>query len=85
MRKEVVCEELFELGSERYGTVVSLVKAASQKAQQVHNQEAQKVKSEELIGEKMGSFVKKTKTWLVISTGFGVIVVPEIQPLKELR
>ena len=44
-----------------YGTVVSLVKAASQKAQQIHNQEVQKVKSEELVADEMWSFVKKSK------------------------
>ena len=42
-----------------YGTVISLVRAASQKAEQVHNQEVQKVESEELVGDEMWSFVKK--------------------------
>ena len=52
---------LSRIGRRAYGTVVSLVRAASQKAQQVHNQEVQKVESEELVGDEMWSFVKKSK------------------------
>ena len=49
------------IGQRAYGTVVSIVRAASQKAQQVHNQEVQKVESEELVADEMWSFVKKSR------------------------
>ena len=49
------------IGRRNYETVVSLIKAASQKAQQVHNQEVQKIKSEELVRDEIWSFVKKSK------------------------
>ena len=52
---------LSRIGKRAYGTVVSLVRAASQKAQQVHNQEVQKIESEELVRDEMWSFVKKNK------------------------
>ncbi len=44
-----------------YGTVVSLVRAASQKAQIVHNAKVQKIKTKEVIGNEMWSFVEKNK------------------------
>jgi transposase-like protein len=44
-----------------YGTVVSLVRGASQKAQMIHNQEVQKVTTEEVNADEMWSFVKKNK------------------------
>ena len=50
------------MGHRAYGTVVSLVRAASHKAQQVHNQEVQTVESEEIVADEMWSFVKKSKT-----------------------
>ena len=49
------------MGHRAYGTVVSLVRAASHKAQQVHNQEVQAVESEEIAADEMWSFVKKSK------------------------
>ena len=49
------------IGRRAYGTVVSLVRNASQKAQQVHNHEVQKVESEELVADEMWSFVKTSK------------------------
>ena len=49
------------IGRRAYGTVVRLVRDASQKAQQVHNHEVQKVESEELVADEMWSFVKKSK------------------------
>ncbi len=49
------------IGQRAYGTVASLVRGASQKAQQVHNQEVQKVESEELVADEMWSFVKKSR------------------------
>ena len=48
------------IGRRAYGTVVSLVRDASQKAQQVHNHEVQQVESEELVADEMWSFVKKS-------------------------
>ena len=44
-----------------YGTVVSLVREASQKAQMMHNQEVQKIDTEEIIGDEMWSFVEKNR------------------------
>ena len=44
-----------------YGTVVSIVRAASQKAQMVHNEEVKEVKTETLSSDEMWSFVQKNK------------------------
>jgi len=44
-----------------YNTVVSIVRAASQKAQLVHNAEVQAVQTEEVSADEMWSFVSKTK------------------------
>ena len=44
-----------------YGTVVSLIRDASQKAQMVHNAEVQQVKTDKIIGDEMWSFIKKTE------------------------
>ena len=44
-----------------YGTVVSLIRDAAQKAQMVHNQEVKQVTTEEIIGDEMWSFIKKTE------------------------
>ena len=49
------------IGRRAYGTVVSLVRDASQKAQQIHNHQLQKVESKELVADEMWSFVKKSK------------------------
>lgn len=43
-----------------YGTVVSLINAASQKAQLVHNQEVQEVDTRQIVADEMWSFVKKS-------------------------
>ena len=43
-----------------YNTVVSIIRAASQKAQIIHNHQVAKVTTEEVSGDEMWSFVKKT-------------------------
>ena len=50
------------IGKRAYGTVTSLVNAASQKAQMIHNQELQAVDTDEVIADELWSFVKKTET-----------------------
>lgn len=45
-----------------YNTVVSIVRAASQKAQLVHNQEVQTVQTEEDSADEMWSFVSKNRS-----------------------
>ena len=45
-----------------YNTVVSIVRAASQKAQLVHNQEVQAVETEAVTADEMWSFVSKNKS-----------------------
>ena len=49
------------IGQRAYGTVVSLVRAASHKAQLVHNGQMQKVDCEKILSDEMWSFVKKTE------------------------
>ena len=44
-----------------YNTVVSIVRAASQKAQLVHNAEVQAVQTEEVSADEMWSFVSKNR------------------------
>ena len=44
-----------------YNTVVSIVRAASQKAQLVHNAEVQAVQTEEVSTDEMWSFVSKNR------------------------
>ena len=44
-----------------YGTVVSLVRAASQKAQIVHNARVQQIETDEVIADEMWSFVEKNR------------------------
>jgi hypothetical protein len=44
-----------------YGTVVSLIRDASQKAQMIHNQEVQKITTEEVSADEMWSFVEKNR------------------------
>ncbi len=44
-----------------YGTVVSIVRRASQKAQLVHNQAVQAVDTQSIVADEMGSFVQKNK------------------------
>jgi len=45
-----------------YGTVVSLIRAASQKAQLVHNQEVRDVDCEQVVADEMWSFIKKNRS-----------------------
>jgi len=45
-----------------YNTVVSIVHAASHKAQLVHNQEVKTVKTEEVSADEMWSFVSKNRS-----------------------
>ena len=44
-----------------YNTVVSIIRAASEKAQLVHNEKVQKVDTEEVSADEMWSFVKKNR------------------------
>ncbi len=44
-----------------YGTVVSLVRDASQKAQMIHNQQVQQIETEEVMADEMWSFVEKNR------------------------
>jgi transposase-like protein len=45
-----------------YNTVVSIIRAASQKAQLVHNAEVQSVQTEEVSADELWSFVSKNKS-----------------------
>jgi transposase-like protein len=45
-----------------YNTVVSIVRAASQKAQLVHNVEVQAVETEEVSGDELWLFVSKNRS-----------------------
>jgi lambda repressor-like predicted transcriptional regulator len=45
-----------------YNTVVSIVRAASQQAQLVHNVEVQAVQTEEVSADKLWFFVQKNKS-----------------------
>jgi hypothetical protein len=45
-----------------YNTVVSLVRAASQQAQLVHNGEVQAVQTEQVSADELWSFVEKNKS-----------------------
>jgi transposase-like protein len=49
------------ISTRAYGTVVSLIRDASQKAQMIHNAEVQQVKTDEIIGDEMWSYIKKTE------------------------
>lgn len=44
-----------------YGTVVDILRSASQKAQLVHNQAVQSVETQEIVADEMWSFVQKNK------------------------
>ena len=52
---------LSRISKRAYGTVVSLVNAASQRAQKVHNEEVRAVECDAIVGDEMWSFVKKTE------------------------
>ncbi len=45
-----------------YGTVVSVLRRASQKAQLVHNKAVQSVETQEIVADEMWSFVQKNKS-----------------------
>lgn len=45
-----------------YNTVVSIVRAASQRAQQIHNAETQAVETQEVSADELWSFVKKSRS-----------------------
>lgn len=53
---------LSRIGNRAYGTVVSLVRAASQKAQLVHNEAVQNVECEAIVADEMWSFIQKNKS-----------------------
>ena len=44
-----------------YGTVVSLVRAANQKAQMIHSAEVQEIETEQVSGDEMWSFGQKNR------------------------
>lgn len=44
-----------------YGTVVSLLQSASQKALMIHNKEVKQIETEEVIADEMWSFVEKNR------------------------
>ena len=44
-----------------YNTVVDVVRASSQKAQLIHNEEIKDVETDQVIADEMWSFVKKSK------------------------
>lgn len=50
------------IGKRSYGTIVSVVRAASQKAQMVHNQEVQDIRCDEVAADEMWSFVRRSKS-----------------------
>jgi len=50
------------IGGRAYGTVVSLIRSASQKALMIHNQEVKQIETEEVIADEMwSSALKKQK------------------------
>lgn len=49
------------LSKRSYNTVVDVVRAASQKAQLVHNEEVKDVETDRVVADEMWSFVKKSK------------------------
>ena len=51
-----------------YNTVVSIVRAASQKAQLVHNAEVQAVRTEEVSADEMWSFVSKNRNSVMLKS-----------------
>jgi transposase-like protein len=50
------------IGKRAYGTVVSLVRAASQKAQLVPNEAVQDVECAEIVADELWSFIQKNKS-----------------------
>ena len=50
------------IGKRAYGTVVDIVRSASYKAQLIHNEEVKDVDCDQITGDEMWSFVKKSKS-----------------------
>lgn len=50
------------LSKRSYNTVVDVVRASSQKAQLIHNEEIKDVETAQVIADEMWSFVKKSKS-----------------------
>ena len=61
MPKAPVYEASLGWENEPMVTVVGIVRAASQKAQLVHNEEVQDVESDEIVADEMWSFIRKNK------------------------
>lgn len=49
------------LSKRAYNTVIDVVRASSQKAQLIHNEEVKDVDTDQVIADEMWSFVKKSK------------------------
>ena len=50
------------IGKRAYGTIVDIVRSASYKAQLIHNEEVKDVECDQVTGDEMWSFVKKSKS-----------------------
>jgi len=61
MRKVAVCGALVVLVARAYDTVASIVHAASEKAQMVHNMKVQSVDTDAIAADQLWSFVEKNK------------------------
>ena len=61
MHKEVVSKGVSRISRKAYGTVVSLVRDASNKAQMIHNQQIQKIETKKSLLTKSGHLYKKTE------------------------
>ena len=59
--KAVVSLGVSRISGGAYGTVVSLIREASQKAQMIQNHQVQKVETEEISADEMWSFVEKNR------------------------
>ena len=59
------------------GTVVSIVRATSQKAQKIHNEAVCAVECEEIVADEMWSFIKKKALWPSRTNGWRVLDWPE--------
>ena len=50
------------IGKRAYCTIVDIVRSASYKAQLIHNEEVKDVECDQVTGDEMWSFVKKSKS-----------------------
>ena len=50
------------IGKRAYGTIVDIVRSASYKAQLIHNEEVKDVECDQVTGDEIWSFVKKSKS-----------------------